>query len=172
MQTRDIDIYRLQPTLQDLKDHMRITDDTNDRMLMIYLSSAVLQAEHVISRNLAPSICQIETGYTSLVTLPYMDESSSPTDLEVLVDGERRTWTLTGSDLCIDAPEARKMSIRYHLAVASVEDAIQQAILLMAAQHFSNPLDRAQTLPTASENLLAPYRQWKIRRILAKWTRW
>ena len=53
MQRRDIDIYRLQPTLQDLKDHLRITDDSHDRMLMIYLSSAVLQAEHVISRNLA-----------------------------------------------------------------------------------------------------------------------
>ena len=44
MQRRDIDIYRLQPTLQDLKDHLRITDDSHDRMLMIYLSSAVLQA--------------------------------------------------------------------------------------------------------------------------------
>ena len=163
MQRRDIDIYRLQPTLQDLKDHLRITDDSHDRMLMIYLSSAVLQAGHVISRTLAPSICQIETDYTSLVALPYMDDASSLTDLEVLVDGERRTWTLTGSDVHIDGPEGRKMSISYHLDVDYVEADIQQAILLMAAQHFSNPLDRAQTLPTASENLLAPYRQWKTR---------
>ena len=92
-----------------------------------------------------------------------MDDASSITDLEVLVDGERRTWTLTGSDLRIDGPEGQKMSISYHLDVDFVEADIQQAILLMAAQHFSNPLDRAQTLPTASENLLAPYRRWKTR---------
>ena len=54
-------------------------------------------------------------------------------------------------------------NLQAEMNLSFTEADIQQAILLMAAQHFSNPLDRAQTLPTASENLLAPYRQWKTR---------
>jgi hypothetical protein len=36
-----------------------------------------------------------------------------------------------------------------------------QAVMLIAAAMFNNPIDSVEQLPKASQMLLRPYRQWK-----------
>lgn len=169
MTQRDIVDELLQPNLQDLKDHLRLTDNSLDRMLLMYLKSAITQAEHTISRTLASSVVTINVRAsgeeTIQIDLPYGDDMTDVTIRRVTLDDANYTdYTLDGC--CLTLPVSGvtgRIIVEYAVVVGQVEDDIRQAILLMAARHFNNPLDSVDSLPTASANLLAPYRTWRAR---------
>lgn len=44
----------------------------------------------------------------------------------------------------------------------TIPDVVKAAIYLIASSLFNNPADRVDQLPTASVNLLRPYRRWQM----------
>lgn len=158
---RVIDELALQPTLQDLKDHLRLTDDSQDKMLMGYLKSAILQAEHMISRTLASSSYILSGACAEIIKLPSSPDVTVYVT-SVIVDGTDVDYELIDNVVYLTGPGGNKISVSYRAEVAYIEQDIQQAILLMAARHFNNPLDSVDSLPTASSNLLAPYRRYGL----------
>lgn len=162
---RVIDTSSLRPSLQDLMDHLRLTDHSQDRMLMGYLQSAVLQAEHTISRTLASSDVTYTGPVGPAVRLPFVDSTVITELTSVTVDGEEVAYSLDFDLLILpDGTTGKTLSVVYRVAASEPEQDICQAILLMAARHFNNPLDSVDSLPSASANLLAPYRRYGIGR--------
>ena len=153
---------RYQPTLEDLKRHLRITSGDLDEILQPYLLAAINAAEHNIGRVIAVSEMTDKRKFDHTVTLegPVLKIES------VKVDGteiEEAAWSLEGRDLQVsEQVTGAKMEIIYEAGMAKVPFDIKAAIMLLATKLFNNPSDSVEQLPSAAKNLLRPYRTWGI----------
>lgn len=167
MITRNIIVDKMQPGLDELKLHLRITSDDQDALLTSYLKAAIVAAEHHIGRCLVDSSFSLTDNLSPVITLDHVDPKVYPlkgmpsvkvddkTCTDFTVDGNRVIFgeTVTGSAVRID----------YTCGGVEVESDIRIAVLLIASKYFNNPVDSVETLPTVASNLLSQYRVWGIR---------
>lgn len=148
-----------EPTLNELKAHLRITSEDFDTMLESYLRAATNVAEHHIGKVIARSQF-LFSGSSHSIPL----ESPVLEIQEVLVDGvETDGYSLSGNTLLLsDEVEGEALTVSYTAGLSQVPYDIKAAILLIAAKLFNNPVDSVESLPTASKALLAPYRSWGV----------
>ena len=149
-----------QPSLEDLKRHLRITSDDLDGTLEMYLRAAIESAEHHIGRTIALS----EYTYSGWFTRSFEMQPPFRRVVRVEVDGVQ----LTEDEYRIDrrtillSPEVmgESLLVTYEAGIASVPFDMKAAILLSASKLFSNPVDSVESLPSVAKNLLRPYRSY------------
>lgn len=162
MITREILEPELQPSLRDLKRHLRITSSDLDDQLVLCLRAAVLNAEHFTGRGLAPSRFAYSAPFALSTELPMTDKDFYPAgNIRAQVDGEAADVASDGS--IITFPEGKTgetLRVEYTCRPPQVEDDIKAAILLTAAKFFTNPVDSVEGMPSVATNLLSHYRRY------------
>lgn len=164
MNRRDIIEERLDPGLDALKLHLRITSSDQDALLLGYLKAAVLSAEHFIGRPLACSMFVQSGEFNPTLTLEGISDDFPVEEImSVTVDGEEVTaYSTHGDTLLFDrGVSGGEYEVYYVAGGRKVLDDIRQAVLLTASKYFANPVDSVEALPSVASNLLTPYRRWK-----------
>lgn len=156
-----IDAY-IQPSLEDLKRHLRITSGDLDETLQPYLLAAINSAEHHIGKIIARS----EFTYSGYFIRSLDLRGPGIVVKSVEVDGElldNDGYELDGRTLLI-SPFAlgKEMRVVYESGMQSVDFDIKAAILLTAAKLFNNPADTVEAMPSVAKNLLRPHRSFGI----------
>lgn len=163
---RDIYESMMQPGLLEFKQHLRITSNDQDALLMQCLKAAALAAEHHIGRCLLRSRFRYTGSFDSTITLEKVNDNFFPLQsvVSVKVDGEavsQESYNITGHTLTFDeGVTGNDVEIVYEAGGRGVEADIQAAILLTAAKFYNNPVDSVETLPSVATNLLGQYRSW------------
>ena len=155
-------LEQFQPSLEDLKRHLRVTSDDLNETLEMYLRAAIESAEHHIGRIIAAS----EFCYSGWFVRSFDMLGPFREIVRVEVDGVE----LTKEEYKVDKrtlllhPEitGESLLVVYKAGMTSVPFDIKAAILLSAAKLFNNPVDSVESLPSVAKNLLRPYRSWGI----------
>lgn len=159
--SRDILEPQMQPSLEEFKNHIRVTSDDLDADLVPKLKAAIGNAEKFIGKVIALSVfVQKERLSSSSVRL-----RSPLVEVEgVEVDGEpAEEYSVVDNRLILPASlTGRQLQVRYVAGMPDVPYDIRAAVLMMAASLFNNPVDSVETLPRASSRLLRPYRSWGL----------
>lgn len=151
-----------QPSLEDLKRHLRITSGDLDETLKPYLLAAVDSAEHHIGKIIARS----EFTYSGWFIRSFELKGPGIKIKSVEVDGRSLAeddYTLNRRTLVIKTGiMGKEMTVSYEAGLVQVPYDISAAILLTAAKLFNNPADTVESLPSVAKNLLRPHRSWGI----------
>lgn len=145
--------------LADFKTHLRITANDLDADLRQKLMAAVLSAEKHIGRVI------LKSRFVTTTVLHTLQLHSPVTEVEgVEIDGVvTQDYTLVGNLLKLnDGVTGSEMKVTYIAGRDYIPYDIKAAVLMQAATLFNNPADRVETLVTASQNLLRPYRRWGV----------
>lgn len=165
METREIKMTALKPSVSDLRSHLRITAHDLDAELVQKLRSAVVSAENEISTVIAPSTFVLKTRPSSSflrLRWPVTSVTSVRVDGETMETGF--SWDEDGIRFD-ESVDGSTVEVEYEAGLAYVPDDIQGAILLLASSLFNNPTDRPEERDrTTARNLLRPYRRWEGRR--------
>lgn len=156
-----IDKY-VQPSLEDLKRHLRITSGDLDETLQPYLLAAINSAEHHIGKIIARS----EFTYSGFFIRSLDLRGPGIVVKSVEVDGKTlgiEDYDLDGRTLLI-SPNVigKEMRMVYESGMQYVDFDIKAAILLTAAKLFNNPADTVEAMPSVAKNLLRPHRSFGI----------
>lgn len=149
--------------LDDLREWNYIDDHIFDNKLRLCLRSAIAMVESYINSIVWPGTFSLSLD-NIIHRIPL---SIYPvTSISVLVDGKPIAETLysfDGHDLLIsDAVTGESMEILVEAGNEEVDEDIKAAILLVASELFRNPTDSVKQLPTASQQILNPYRRVNI----------
>ena len=149
-----------QPSLEDLKRHLRITSEDLDETLEMYLRAAIESAEHHIGRTIALSEYTYSGGFTRSFEMkpPFRRVVRVEVDGVQLTEDENRIDRRT----MLLSPEVmgESLLVTYEAGMASVPFDMKAAILLSASKLFNNPVDSVESLPSVAKNLLRPYRSY------------
>lgn len=163
---RDIFESYMQPGLLDFKQHLRITNNDQDALLMQCLKAAAVSAEHHIGRCLLRSKFRYTCRFASSISLEKVNDNYYPLQrvLSCKVDGvyiPLDSMHVSGHVITFDESVVGDMAeVVYEAGGRCVEPDIQAAILLTAAKLYNNPVDSVETLPSVATNLLGQYRRW------------
>lgn len=151
---------QFQPSLEDLKRHLRITSGDLDETLKPHLLAAINSAEHHIGKIIARS----EFTYSGWFIRSLELRGPGIKVTGVTVDGVRlpdNAWRLDRHSVIISNDiTGAEMQVTYEAGMTQVEFDIKAAILLTAAKLFNNPADTVEALPSVAKNLLRPHRSW------------
>ncbi len=179
-------------TLNEIKLHLKLaitaeeatayTDE--DALLTIYLKAAVASAEEYCWRKFISTELQtVTSSFCTTMDLPF--PAIAMTSVQY-VDAAGATQTVAPQNYYLDTytvpsrvifksafsfpslntdnpfPVIFNYTSGYSVSAAIVPDAIKSALLLMIAELYEKREDRVFKLPTASQNLLNPYRLWRF----------
>lgn len=155
-------LEQFQPSLEDIKRHLRVTSDDLNDTLELYLRAAIESAEHHIGKVIAVS----EFSYSGWFVRSFDMLGPFRRVVSVVVDDKELTsdeYTIDRRTLIIH-PEitGEALTVRYEAGHSQVPFDMKAAILLTAAKLFNNPVDSVESLPSVAKNLLRPYRTWGI----------
>lgn len=152
----------VQPSLEDLKRHLRITSGDLDETLEPYLLAAINSAEHHIGKIIARSEFTYSGFFIRSLDLrgPGIEVKSVEVDGKTL---DTEGYELDGRTLLI-SPNVigKEMEVVYESGMQQVDFDIKAAILLTAAKLFNNPADTVEAMPSVAKNLLRPHRSFGI----------
>ena len=153
-------LEQFQPSLEDLKRHLRVTSDDLNETLEMYLRAAIESAEHHIGKVIAVSeFCYSGWFVRSFDLMPPFRQV-----VKVKVDGVELTedeYTVDERTLLISSEvSGETLVVTYEAGLSQVPFDMKAAILLTAAKLFNNPVDSVESLPSVAKNLLRPYRSW------------
>ena len=169
-------------TLDETKQHCRVTDTREDSIIRTYIRSAVLQAENyidqlIMSGRVEEEYASFETGgfktkyqVNSLPIIKYYDKDGVQQTLSTdvytyqvqdnyakIVLKEDQVWPETEKDRPLS------ITITYDSGMTDnreeVPTDIKSAIFLIVNRMYENRADYVDKLPTASKNILHPYRR-------------
>lgn len=150
----------IQPSLEDLKRHLRITSGDLDEILHPYLLAAINSAEHHIGKIIARSEFSYSGSFIRSLDLrgPGVVVKSVEVDGMSLDEGgyELDDRTLIISPRIV----GQEMNVVYEGGMSQVDFDIKAAILLTAAKLFNNPTDTVEAMPGVAKNLLRPHRSF------------
>lgn len=156
------DATSLSAALAAFKAHLRLVGSDMDCDLTQILKAAYNSAGHVIGQVVIKSVVVLEDTMSSKdghVTLrlrgPVISLTSVTVDgVDVTSDCTFKSGVLTIEGDYTDAD----VVVTYTAGWISVPADIQNAVFLIGASLFANPLDSVEVLPKASAMLLRPYR--------------
>lgn len=148
---RKIDYSKMPVTLERFKKHLRLTVASFDDDLLSKLKAAFANAENYVGQYLIPSTLTI-TGDFASVTVPNL------VDVQSVKSGGKEILYVNREDMIL-LDEDTDIELVCTAGGCDKED-ILQAVLLIAAAMFSNPVDSVEQLPKASQMLLKPHRTW------------
>ena len=155
-------IDEFQPSLDDLKRHLRITSNDLDETLEVYLLAAIESAEHLIGKIIALS----EFTYTGWFVRSFDMKGPWRKVVKIEVDGvelSEADYTVDKKTILISQEiQGREMTVVYESGMSQVPFDMKAAIMLAAAKLFNNPADTVESLPSVAKNLLRPYRSYGI----------
>lgn len=143
--------------LEQLKNHLHMFADDFDAALELNLRAAIAKAESYINGRIWHGELTESVPFNNTVNV------NDPTAIvtSVKVDGSDVNFTFSNGVIEV---EGKGKELAYTAEVGYLpEDCpadIQMAILMVAAKFFNNPVDSVETLPTASQHLLHPYRNY------------
>lgn len=158
--SRDMLEPQMQPSLDEFKNHIRVTSDDLDMDLVPKLRAAIESSEKFIGQVIAPSVFtqKEKFSYTIRLRSPLIEVESVELD-GVALEG----FSVDGNMLILPAEASgSQLLIRYIAGMSDVPYDIRAAVLMVAASLFNNPADSVETLPRASSRLLRPYRTWGL----------
>lgn len=145
-------------TLEQLKNHLHMFTNDFDDALELNLRAAVAKAESFINSRIWHGTISESVPFRNTITV---DPSAQITSVKV--DGADVNFTLSNGVIQVDG---QGKLLQYTATVGyTAQDCpvdIQMAILLIAAKFFNNPVDSVENLPSVSQNLLHPYRNYCI----------
>lgn len=145
--------------LEQLKNHLHMFTNDFDADLEMKLKAAVAKAESYINGRIWHGVLTVSVPFAN--SIPVNEPSAVVTSVKV--DDTNVNFTFVNGVISV---EGRGKVITYTATVGYLpEDCpvdIQMAILLIAAKFFNNPVDSVENLPSASQNLLHPYRNYCI----------
>lgn len=147
-----------------LRGHLRITTDDLDQELRAKLLAAVRAAENQIGSVIVRSDFTDVFLFSSSVTLdaPLISVRSVKVD-GVSLSGGYSVSKAAGTVTFDGSVTGSEAEIDWEAGMEQIPDDVMIAVLMMAASFFSNPMDSVMSLPTASANLLRPYRHYEVR---------
>ena len=150
-----------EPSLEDLKRHLRITSDDLDDTLIMYLQAAIESAEHHIGSIIARSEFVYDGWFVRSFDMkgPGCELKSIEVDGNLLEESDYKVNRCTVL-ISQDVNQCEKITVTYEAGMTQVPFDIKAAVLLIAAKLFNNPVDSVETLPSVAKNLLRPYRSW------------
>lgn len=155
-------LEQFQPSLEDIKRHLRVTSDDLNDTLELYLRAAIESAEKHIGKVIAVSEFTYSGWFVRSFDMlgPFRKVVSVSVDDRKL---ESDDYTIERMTLIIH-PEitGERLTVIYEAGYSQVPFDMKAAILLTAAKLFNNPVDSVESLPSVAKNLLRPYRTWGI----------
>lgn len=142
-----------------LKRHLRITSDAFDDDLQHKLWAAIQRAENWMNRILIPSEFTQTEQLKPVILLSVFDVDEI---VSVEVDGtalqpEQYTWD--GDRLLkLNSVTGSTIITKFKAGGVEVEEDIKAGILMDAGSLFTNPLDRVESLPKASQRIYDQYK--------------
>lgn len=146
-------------TLDQLKNHLHMMTYDFDMSLDMNIRAAVAKAESYINSRIWHCVVSDSVPFANDITV---DEPTAVVT-SVKVDGKDVNYTYNSNVIHVDGL-GEKIEYTY-TAGYTLENCpidIQMAILLIAAKFFNNPVDSVENLPSVSQNLLHPYRNYCI----------
>lgn len=163
-------------TLQEVKDHLRITHDTQDALLLAYIKSAINDTELHTGLTLASVTFYGYLPYfneynsvkkhpvTAVTSVKYYDENNAlqtlaPANYEVDMINFPAVIKITGTmPSTYERADAVTVEFTAGYTSALIPDGIKAAILLQVGYLYENSGDNPKQLITASERLLQSFR--------------
>ena len=145
-----------------LKSHLRITSGDLDDELLAKLAAAIENSEHFIGRIILKSTLIDTIPYSSTVALcrPLIQVDGMKVDGTAVNMEEVKVDVFAGTATLPQSVTGESVEVTYEAGMPQPPADIVNAVLLLAASLFSNPLDSVETLPRASMRLLRPHRNY------------
>lgn len=148
-------------TLEQLKEHLRITSSDFDSNLTLLLKAAVASAEKYTGQVFQPGSFRFAGNFSGRIKTGVMPITGIAS---VRVDGNNLDADVVGiqdSVLCFPSDiHGKSVMVEFEAGFPVCPFDVAAAILLTAAKLFENPSDSVEQLPKASTNLLRPYKRW------------
>lgn len=146
-------------TVEQLKEHLRLTTDDFDGALERHLRGAIAAAESFTGLTLVAGTFRttgvpedtVETG-----VMPIREVTKAEVDgADCLASAE-----VEGSRVRLPGAAGKRAVVEFTGGYEELPGDVVSAILLIAGRFFTNPADSVEQLPKASTNLLRPYKRW------------
>ena len=162
MRIRQHDETALAFLLNKLKSHLRITANDLDDELCAKLCAAIDQAEHHIGRIILKSTLIDTIPFSSIVTLsrPLLSVDGIEVDGASVDLAGVEVDVFAGTATLPQGIQGNAMTVTYEAGMVQIPADIVEAVLLLAAYHFNNPLDTVDERFRACFRILRAHRNY------------
>lgn len=162
MRIRQHDATALAFFLKRLKSHLRISANDLDDELVAKLCAAIDFAEHHIGRIILKSTLIDTIPFSPVVTLsrPLLSVDGIEVDGTSVSTESCEADVFAGTVSLPQAVQGKAVKVTYEAGMVQPPADIVEAILLVAAYQFTNPMDSVDQLQRASMRLLRPHRNY------------
>lgn len=160
-------------SLAEVKEHLRITHNTQDSLLMIYLRAAIEEVEahtgltlgltvfYGYSESIGKEVKVKKYPLSALASVKYYDPEGVQQTMEASnyrLDTVSMPPMVIIEDVPAIAERSDALTIEFTAGYPTIPDGIRAAILLQVGYLYENSGDNPKTLMTASERLLTNFR--------------